>query len=147
MRSETEVRKRLRDVRRKYLVQMLEDNLTQRHYNCVHNYKHTDNKGTTYLCMLDANKPEDWKGTICDGDEVSLDCPFFEAKKTRAEIKKEFDDVMSDPVAVFTEYRDIAILLWVLEEDVHYRETEDPWYMKGLDWIKRKLNPSRQLPE
>lgn len=143
MKKEAEVKKRLRDVKRKYLVQMLEDNLSQHHSNCVFNHKHEDKNGVTYLCMLGANNPEEWKGTICDGDDVSMECPFFEAKKTRADIKKEFDEIMQDPVRLFDQYRDVAILLWVLGEDAGY-DVKDPWYVRGLDWLKEMLNPPRK---
>ena len=48
---------------------------------------------------------------------------------------------MQDPVRLFDQYRDVAILLWVLGEDAGY-DVKDPWYVRGLDWLKEMFNPS-----
>lgn len=136
MKSEAEIKKRLREVKRKYLVQMLEDSLSAHHFNCVYNYKHTDKNGTAHICLLGAEKPEDWAGTVCDGDDISMSCPYFEPKKTRANIKEDFDAVMNDPVTLFAEYRDVAMLLWILEDNPNDTpENEElvlhpPWYTR-----------------
>jgi len=133
MKSEAEVKKRLREVKRKYLVQMLEDNLSAHHFNCVYNYEHKDKNGIAHICLLGANKPEEWTGTVCDGDDISMSCPYFEPKKTRANIKDDFDNAMNDPVILFTEYRDVAMLLWILG-DSNYEDEEltltPPWYIR-----------------
>ncbi len=81
-----------------------------------------------HLCMYGSKNPADWPGDICDTDEKARGCGWFEPRVTLKQAREEFMDGLEDDEYVFTTYRDVATLQWVLGERVH---------MMGLTWFER----------
>lgn len=113
MRDESEVRKKLGEARYRYLRKYLRP----RPCNCVHNHAHDTGEGTVRLCMLGSDDPENWPGNICDTVENVRTCPFYRNRYDKDELKAKFDTVLEDPDVLYNEYRDIAMLKWILEEE------------------------------
>ena len=113
MRDEEDVRKRLGAARYRYLRKYLRP----RPCNCVHNHRHETGDGYVQLCMLGSDDPENWPGNICDTVENARTCPFYRNRHNKAELKAKFDLSLQDPDILNNEYRDIAVLQWVLEDE------------------------------
>lgn len=123
-RSEDEIRKKLKDVRFKYLTAEYKKALKVTPSNCVHNYRHKtlDESGknvTVGLCTLGMENPEEWNGKICDDDSTAQECPFFLSCVSKQSVKEDFDIKLQDETEVATSYKDVAALQWVLGEKVY----------------------------
>lgn len=138
MRSEAHIQKRLRDFKKKHLIHAYERDLGHHHYNCVHNHRHVDKHGEAFLCMLGADDPENWKGTICDSDDTVKTCPYFQGRHSKEEVKETFLRDLQNTETLFEEYRDVAILQWVLESPMvtSVEEKNRTWFQKFKDWVK-----------
>lgn len=141
MQDEAEVRKKLRELRYRYKKRYLHEHLRKGHRNCVHNYIHVDAEGNEVgLCMLGAEDPANWPGNICDDDETAEACPYFENKYNKEYLKQEFELLLADPEILYTKFRDIALLGWVLGEQtsmVPISEAPDlTWWQRMTQWIK-----------
>lgn len=133
MRDESEVRKKLGEARYRYLRPYLQP----RPCNCVHNEEHEEQGGAVQLCMLGSNDPENWPGNICDTVENAKTCPFYKSRYDKAQLKEEFDRLLQDPDILYNRYRDIAMLLWTLEDDIEEAETSLTWWQKIKLWFVR----------
>lgn len=74
------------------------------------------------------------RGTLCDPrvdqDAVAKNCPYWESRSSKAEIRSEYEAVVKNPDlgVVASEYPDIAALRWVLSgaaEETVVGEAED----------------------
>ena len=151
MKSEKELKQKLRDVKTSYLVKKYKERLSKKPCNCVHNYRYSTveadpdhnykhlvewpeeepgqndvNPKEVGLCMLNADNPEEWGGVICDDIETAQDCPFFQAKFNREDIESEFEDELEDDKIVAHNYKDIAALQWMIGEKVYSWDLR--WY-------------------
>ncbi len=125
----------------------------RRHHNCVYNREHLPRKlpyslsdvtteldlaprrVTTLvviqedkpvrLCAYGCDAPADWQGNsraeenyVCDSDSVSADCSLFEP-------------LLGPDEAVYENFRDLAVLQWVLED----RNPRLPWYRRLLTFL------------
>lgn len=123
MKSRSQVIKKLRDVKYRYLHKKFKNQLKVSHRNCIHNYTHvgkdTEDMDTEVgLCLLGSSNPEEWKGTICDEDVQAQSCPFFKNKFSKDVMLRSFYEELEDETVVSAEYKDIAALQWVIGERV-----------------------------
>lgn len=126
MRTETELRQKLKQVQYRHLKKLLEANFKQRPCNCAYNEVHLPRNARSGdpvgLCMFSAEDPKDWQGVICDEDfggiQLARECGLFQPHKTKLEIKSEFYDLMNDEDLgeIAAQYPDVAALMWVLGE-------------------------------
>jgi len=133
MKDESEVRKKLGEARYRYLRRYLQP----RPCNCVHNHRHETAEGSAQLCMLGSDDPENWPGNICDTVENVRTCPFYKNRYDKSQLKEDFDELLQDPDVLYNEYRDIAMLLWTLEEDSEVATTTLTWWQKIKLWFVR----------
>lgn len=135
MKSEKQVKRKLRDVKYKYLAREYKRNLSPCPDNCIYNQTHyvEDVRSEVHgnaifegydpvhhevrLCMYGAENVEEWGGLICDDEKTAQSCGLFEPRFTKAQIKEAFEDDLKDPYILAHEYKDIAALQWVSEED------------------------------
>jgi hypothetical protein len=117
MKSEEEIRKRLQDLKFRYLQRKLRSDLRRRPHNCQFNREHTITKDgekvTIRLCMLGIERP-DWPVDICDTPKQAATCQAFLPTKTREDVEAEFESMLRDPDALREKYRDLLALAWVL---------------------------------
>lgn len=134
IRTKSQVKKKLRDAKHKYLTKRYRDKLTQCPSNCTFNYRHTtvdEESGKEVeigLCMYGAENPEEWPGMICDDVQTAEQCPYFSCRHDKESIRKEFDEELQDDFKVAHHYKDIAALQWVLKEKVYSWDLA--WYQR-----------------
>lgn len=146
MKTKEDVEKRLLKLRRRYAHKYIQKSQERKHLNCVYNevhnstklrYTHSvdaplalrnqstvvvfqnDDNGPVHLCMYDSGDAKEWKGSVCDSDEVSSSCPMFKPRLNLEDAKSEFLDSLADDEYVFNNYRDVATLQWVIGERIH----------------------------
>lgn len=127
MRQEKEIKKRIKELKHRYLRREVKKRLRKIPENCYWNYRHIlrDSGGkvildeytckpkTIGLCMLGSEDRQEWRGDICEHLEDMEDCPSFIFKMSKKEIKEEFDAKLGD--LNNGEYKDIKTLAWVLQ--------------------------------
>lgn len=79
------------------------------------------------LCMLGAENPESWQGTICEDPVDAQRCPDFTPHQTKQQVYDTFKADLEDYAWIRLNLPELYGLLWVLE-------TERP---SGLPWWKR----------
>lgn len=148
MRTEADIRQKLKQVQYRHLKKLLQANFKQRPCNCVYNEVHLPLNSLhgkpVGLCMYSAEAPDDWQGVICDEDfggiQQARECGLFQPHKTKLEIRTEFHNLMTtaDIGEVAAQYPDIAAMMWVLDE----RPYEPTLWQRFLLWWK----PEHVLP-
>lgn len=149
MRTEQEVRQKLKQVQFRHLKKLIEQSYKKRPCNCRHNeihgaMSHKEGEEPIGICMWGADDPVEWTGNICDemfeGLKVARECGLFEPRKTKVEIKADFHSLMTegDIGAVGSQFPDLAALMWVLDERP-YRPT---LWQRFLLWCQ----PAHILP-
>lgn len=159
MRTEVEIRGRLRALLVRELDQRIELASKRLPHLCKHNYRHplddremidgepnydynritlqpwTPVSRTLGLCLVGQESPEDWKGDICEDPIDAQRCPLFEPIRTKDEILTEFVRELETPGWAEDNLPGVAELLWVLEETSSPRI---PWWKKfWYHWILR----------
>jgi hypothetical protein len=71
---------------------------------------------TLGLCMLGAEDPEQWRGTICEDDLDAQRCPYFTPMKDKATVWSEFQRDLSDPDWITSNLPAVSELLWACDE-------------------------------
>lgn len=124
MRSEGNVRHKLKQVSYRHLQRLLRENFRQKPQRCAHNsLVILDESSTVGLCGVlsvdgvPRHLPCDSRIPGCD--DMAQGCSMFKPLKTKAEIKDEFQVLLSssDRGEIASEYPDIAALLWVLDSE------------------------------
>jgi len=159
VRSESEIRKRVRALLVKELDQRVELATKRLPHLCVHNHRHNldarktvdgepnemynriavDDEGTPVdrtlgLCMVDALTPEDWRGDICEDPIDAQRCPLFEPVTSKDDILVDFEIQLSTPGGLEKRLPAAAELLWVIEET---RVPSLPWWKQLWYWLLR----------
>lgn len=67
------------------------------------------------LCMLGAETPEQWTGTICDEPIDAKRCPVFTPLGSKEVLFAKFTEELQDPLWIEANLPEVASLLWVLE--------------------------------
>lgn len=120
MKSEGSVKHKLKQVKYRNIQKAIRTSLSKRPCNCKHSglVKGSNGDDIFYVCMLDAEKPKEWGGMICDSG-VPPRCPFFESFKTKEDIEADIERLLesNDIGKIASEYPDIMALLWVLGDD------------------------------
>ena len=123
MRSERDIKRKIKDLRYRSLQKIFKKKLSKRPENCKYNFRQRLKEGETIgLCMpvevlKNANiQDEEWQGTICDSSEDAENCPRFELAQTKKELMQEFDAELNDFEIRNEKHKAIHVLLWVLEE-------------------------------
>jgi hypothetical protein len=97
--------------------------------NPAYNRISPDGTPTIGLCMLGANSPEEWLGTICEEPIDAQRCPYFSTTQSEEAVLAAFRQDLTTPDWVTANMPELAALLWVLDSD------ETP----KLPWVRRFL--------
>lgn len=107
-----------------------------------------------FYCTYGSDDPEHWEGLICDNDEIAKKCKWFVPRVSPKEAREEFLELMGDDKHVYENYRDVAVLQWVLEDRVYKHALS--WWERLVLWIRLKLSkpkppaalpPAEDIPE
>lgn len=90
---------------------------------------------TIGLCMLGAEDPAQWGGTICEEPLDAQRCPYFVHRQSRADVYQEFVANLADPVWVEVHLPVVHSLLWVLSLPL---QVEEPTTVFGRVWAKMR---------
>ena len=169
MRSEAEVRDRLRALVTQELDHRVAEAQKRRPHLCRHNYRHplddrktVDGEPNEYynritvdawvptshtlgLCLYGQEDPENWRGDICEDDLDAQRCPLFEPIKTKEVLWAEFSEQLHTPGWIDEHLPAVAELLWVLEE---ITAPALPWWKRiWYHWILRlRIEPVKRTP-
>lgn len=133
MRSESQIRYRIKQLRFRKLKRHLSKELLVRPTNCLHNVE-----GSPYrLCGLNT-------ALVCDvrkdGGFLCRKCLDYTPARDKEQIRQDFLDQLNDPNILTRDHADIAALLWVLGE---IPEGDSLWrptlWERILMWLPRKI--------
>lgn len=104
------------------------------------------------LCMLEAEDPTVWKGTICDDPVDAKRCPYFTPAQDKAALFGEFTEQLTDATWVRENLPEVHALLWVLELMQIPRIS---WWKRlwfrfmqiKIEEVQPPFDPSKLLPE
>jgi len=99
------------------------------HYNRI-----SDTEQTIGLCMVGADNPEDWKGTICEDTIDAQRCPLFKPLLSKEKIWKQLKLDLGDTGWVKKTMPELFALLWVLD---HSTPPALPWWKRMWFWLLR----------
>lgn len=105
-------------------------------YNRVSNLRGLPVVQTMGLCMLGAENPEEWPGTICEDPIDAQRCPYFDAKEKPSVIEQTFRAQMEDDAWVRDNLPEIRALLWSLDTTELPKASEAP---TPLSWWRRLI--------
>ncbi len=138
MRAEAELQNQIRILLDAELNQRLETALAKLPTSCIHNHRQplderklvdgqpneaynriVDARSlpvvqTIGLCMLGAENPEEWNGTICEDPIDAQRCPVFSPKFPKQAVIDKFHEQIRDLNWVHDHLPEIYGLLWVL---------------------------------
>lgn len=145
MKSEGEVRQKLKQVLFRYQKKLVRSNFKKAPGTCQHNAEvELSTDGFVGVCMYHLDSRP--RGVVCDsriaGNEQARSCDLWEPLQDKDEIKASFRELFEDtvdlgPVAVL--YPDLAALFWVLDEgttpdDDPEDEDLDNLHTRGWNW-------------
>lgn len=76
---------------------------------------------TIGLCLLGAEDPASWPGTICEEPIDAQRCPHFAYRQKRSEVYEQFAANLQDPAWVEHSLPEAQALLWVLGGSLNAR--------------------------
>lgn len=100
-------------------------------YNRITDERHLPVLRTIGLCMLGAENPEQWNGTICDEPADAQRCPYFTPKMTKEVVWEGFHEQIRDLDWVRGNLPEVYGLLWALGSE---RAPALPWWKRA--WFK-----------
>lgn len=72
---------------------------------------------TMGLCMLNAESPEEWPGTICEDPIDAQRCPDFTPILSKESVYATFVSNMTDPEWIQQNHPEMYGLIWVLDDN------------------------------
>ena len=172
MKTKYEIRSRAKKLAVKYLKSYMSEKLDKHHYNCQYNHIHepmgtytksqitnldyTPRKHVSLLviqpeqsiglCTYGSDNTKIWNGDkICDSDNVSKNCQYFESKYRPRDLFEEFKIQLEDDVYTKRNYPDLAALQWVLSDRM-YSKLWYPFVWIYVFMLKRFLDRLRSKP-
>lgn len=128
MKSDSALKKKLKQVQFRVTKKEIRKGLSKTPSNCARSglVRGYASDPLFHVCLLDADKPDEWEGTICDSS-VPNTCPFFKNNKTKEEIEARVraDLNSGDMGLIASKYPDLAALLWVLAGTTEETNEED----------------------
>lgn len=120
MRSESQIKQKLKQVSYRHLQKRLRANFKQVAKRCCHNTPLLldEDKGAWLgMCgILEGGLSRGVCDATVDGNQRARDCPLWEPLQTKAQVKQTFNDLMeSGRGEVALEFPDVAALMWVLD--------------------------------
>lgn len=115
-------------------------------YNRITMGPHLPVVQTIGLCMLGADNPEAWGGTICEDPIDAQQCPLFNPKLDKKYIWRLFSSQVKDPDWLKDNMPEVYSLMWALAST---NMPDLPWWKKLWFWCLRiriePLKPTEDL--
>jgi hypothetical protein len=151
MRSEIEVQDRIRYLLTLELDRRVKEACARLPHKCQHNHRQPldvrkEIEGETNpnynrvgalhlpvigLCMLGAENPEQWNGTVCEDPIDAMRCPYFNPTDSRETVQRAFTLQLNDLKWVEGNMPEVYGLLWALGSETMPKL---PWW-KAL-WFR-----------
>lgn len=97
------------------------------------------------LCMLGAENPEEWPGTICEDPVDAQRCPYFDPIVSKEIIWRDFHAMLQEPELLRAELPEVYGLLWALDGYTSYLRL--PWWKRLWFWFLRvRIEPLTPMP-
>ena len=135
MRRPGEVHQKFKQVLYRHRKRAIEAVLRRVPRNCVHNcasplHPSVDPDGTPFQVRVCGNAAAGLCGVVCDsdhgGDVVAQQCVHFVPLRTPAQVKEEFQQLVTQsPAALAARYPDLAALAWVIKDPVEVSEEDE----------------------
>lgn len=122
MKSEGQLRHKIKQVTFRHLKRALEDGLSVRPCNCKFNMQLQGGGSPLAFCGLSGTDTGTY--TVCDekfkGREKAQNCQLFQLRRSKDEIRSEFDTRLrtKEIHTLAADYPDLVALLWVLDTDM-----------------------------
>lgn len=130
-----EIREKYKQVKYQHLKKIFEKNLSKLPTNCKYNKVITfQNRHNLNICTF--NLEDITEVDLCYKPEHSIDCNAFCPKKSKEELRNDFMDLLKDPQARATFFKDVNILYWLYPELEVEDFPKDTWYQRFSEWIK-----------
>lgn len=162
MKAEADIQDRIRELLDGELARRVASALEQLPAHCVHNHRHTldgrkrvdgepnelynrisDHRlpivQTIGLCMLGAEKPEEWSGTVCEDPVDAQRCPYFTLKHNASEVQTAFEAQLRDVGWVRENLPEVHALLWAIGAEGLEHISSHADLFSGLSWWQRLL--------
>jgi len=165
MKTEGEIRQKLKQVIFRHLKARLRSNFKPSPGSCIHNVLVSlRNGGEVGVCHY-TDPSGIPRGVVCDEqvDEGvrAQECPLWVPSRTKSEVREDFQELLgsSDRGKIAAEYPDIAALIWVLQDEalggadpeggmpaLEVSPEDDP-ETKGWDWGRWPWSRFRGVPK
>lgn len=100
---------------------------------------------TIGLCMVGAEHPDAWQGTICEDPVDAQRCPLFTPMQTKKEIETSFWQDVSDSVWVQEHLPEMYGLFWALQRSPG--EIRLPWWKRfWYRFLRIQVEPVHNIP-
>lgn len=149
MKDQTEILTRIRELVHAERERRLSEAQRRLPHHCVHNHRQpldvrrtvegepnaafnrvsSEGSQTIGLCMLGAENPEEWRGTICEDPIDAQRCPYYITLLNEADVLETLRQDLSNPEWLGQNMPEAATLLWVL----------DSQSLPTLPWFRRFL--------
>ena len=121
MRTPKEVKRKIKDLRYRYLQKRYKKLLSRKPENCKYNFRQPLKGENTTIGLCISNNPKEkneveWQGTICDDSEDAKKCPRFICKFSKKGLAKILNEEIENEEVCREQYKDIYFLRWVLDE-------------------------------
>lgn len=163
MRTDKEIQTRLRELVAMELDRRVEEACARLPHHCRHNhrqpldvrksvagdpnpdYNRLEGKGLPVigLCLLGADDPTQWKGTICEDPIDAQRCPYYDPTVTKLAVEQEFYACLKDQEWLRSNIPEAHALLWVLDRQV--RAEDLPWWKRIWFRLLVKIRPNPRL--
>lgn len=145
MRSEGDIRQRLKQVLFRHRKKLIERNFKQKPFTCAHNALTTLDGVEVGVCAFEGEGGP--TGRLCDvrheHGAFARTCLQWEALATADEVKAEFQDFIenADRGELALEYPDVVALMWVLGEGGAFPLDEDATVVESPEptWLDKLL--------
>lgn len=167
MRSAVEIEDRIRKLLSEELDRRVSEATRRTPTLCLHNHRQaldtrkrvedapnegynrtTDKRGlpvlqTIGLCMLGAEEPDDWNGTICEDEIDARRCPYFDPNAKKDDLLRDFLVQLADLEWLQANMPEVAALYWVIGST--RASVRLPWW-KRIWYRFRRIQVEPQLP-
>jgi hypothetical protein len=138
MRSQSEVKKRLRQILWKYLRLRYAKHLSRRPENCrFYLVRQRKAAEAVAFCIFRGSD----QGDLCLFEDVPEQCPNFKFRKTKEEVKADFMLDLTRSEFKRHNFKDIVQLEWILEMNNEAGDVESQLMDEFLIWLEKKYKP------
>ena len=125
MKTEEQIKQKIEQLFQKRLEQRFEKYLSKNYRNCLYNFSREIGGEEHFFCANVYN-PSVKENIIhlCEGNENCKQCKYYVCKHTRESVREQMIEDISSPSVCGVKEPKLAVLLWVLKEDIENVEED-----------------------